>query len=294
MGTEVTKRPGGRGQTKIGALVGDDSGQDRSRPPIVLLHGLTFDRRTWRPVVDAFRELDPERQVINLDLPGHGESGGPAPPPPPPPPRAPPPPPPHDPPCVAELIHDALLDVGADRPVMVGHSMSGALVSLYAGTYPAAGVVNVDQPPLIAPFAGLVKSIEPQLRGPAFADMWSMFFRSFNTELLPPAARQLVETTCNPRQDVVLGYWAMILERPVEEITAMMEESVQRLERSRVPYVLVAGHQLPDPVMQWMQERLPHADITVWDGSGHFPHLAHPDRFALLLNSTADWSVRGN
>jgi pimeloyl-ACP methyl ester carboxylesterase len=279
MDTEVTKRPAGRGHTKIGALVGDDTGQDRSRPPIVLLHGLTFDRRTWRPVVDAFRELDPERRVINLDLPGHGES---------------PAHPPHDLPLVAELIHDALLDVGADRPLMVGHSMSGALVSLYASTYPAAGVVNVDQPPLIAPFAELVKSIEPQLRGPAFADVWSMFFRSFNTELLPPAARQLVEATCNPRQDVVLGYWAMILERPVEEITAMIEESVQRLERGRVPYVLVAGHQLPDPVTQWMQERLPHADITVWDGSGHFPHLAHPDRFALVRNSPADWSFRGN
>ena len=276
MDTDVTNRPVERRQTRIGALVGDDTGEDRNRPPIVLLHGLTFDRRTWGPVVDAFRARDQERRVIIVDLPGHGES---------------PPYPPHDLPLVAELIHDALLDVGADRPVMVGHSISGALVSLYASTYPAAGVVNVDQPPLIAPFAELVKSIEPQLRGPAFADMWSMFFRSFNTELLPPAARQLVEATCNPRQDVVLGYWAMILERPVEEITAMIEESCQRLERDGVPYVLVAGHQLPDPVTQWLHERLSPADITTWDGSGHFPHLAHPDRFADLLDSTADWSA---
>lgn len=275
MDTDVTDRPVGRAQ-RIGALVGDDTGEDRTRPPIVLLHGLTFDRRTWGPVVDAFRSLDGNRRVINLDLPGHGESA---------------PHTPYDLPRIAELIHDALLDVGADRPVMVGHSISGALVSLYASTYPVAGVVNVDQPPLIAPFAELVKSIETELRGPSFGDMWPMFFRSFNTELLPPAARALVEATCNPSQDVVLGYWEMILERPVEEITAMIDESCRRLGADGVPYVLVAGHQLPDPVAQWLHERLPHADITVWDGSGHFPHLAHHDRFALLLDSTAAWTI---
>jgi pimeloyl-ACP methyl ester carboxylesterase len=25
---------------------------------------------------------------------------------------------------------------------------------------------------------------------------------------------------------------------------------------------------------------LPHATVEVWAGSGHFPHLAHPHRFA--------------
>lgn len=274
-GDDVTNPPVGRRDTSIGGLAGDDTGDDRDRPPIVLLHGLTFDRRTWQPVVDAFRALDRDRRVINLDLPGHGAS---------------PSHPPHDLPAVAELIHETLVDVGADRPVMVGHSISGAIVSLYASTYPAAGLVNVDQPPLVGPFAELVKSIEPQLRGPAFADMWSMFFRSFNTDLLPPAPRQLVEDTCRPRQDVVLGYWEMLLERPIAEITAMIEESCERLTGGRVPYVLVTGNQLPDDVRQWIQARLPHADIAVWDGSGHFPHLAHPDRFALLLDSTAGWS----
>jgi pimeloyl-ACP methyl ester carboxylesterase len=204
----------------LGALAGDDTGADRRRPPIVLLHGLTFDRRTWRPVVDAFRALDGERRVVALDLPGHGES---------------PPHPPHDLPLVAAVVHDALEDAGVDRPVMVGHSIAGALVSLYASTYPVAGVVNVDQPPVIAPFVEFVKSIEPQLRGPALEQVWPMFFASFNTEVLPAAARELVEATCNPRQDIVVGYWSMILERPTEEITAMIDDSALRLAASGGP-----------------------------------------------------------
>lgn len=259
---------------RLGALAGEDTGQDRDSPAIVLLHGLTFDRRTWRPVVDAFRALDRRRRVVSLDLPGHGES---------------PPHPPYDLPLVVDLVHEALKDASVDRPVMVGHSISGALVSMYASRYPVTGVISVDQPPVIAPFAQLVKSIEPQLRGPGFGEVWSMFFRSFNTELLPASARELVEATCNPRQDIVVGYWSMILERPVEEITAMIDDDVKRLATSGVPYTLVAGHPLPDPVAKWIHERIPQADVTVWDGTGHFPHLAHPDRFARLLASTADW-----
>jgi pimeloyl-ACP methyl ester carboxylesterase len=259
---------------QLGALVGETTGDDQGRPPIVLLHGLTFDRRTWRPVVEAFRARDRERRLVLLDLPGHGES---------------PPHPPHDLPHVASVVHDALESAGVDRPVLVGHSIAGALVSLYAGTYPVAGLVNVDQPPVIGPFAEFVKSIEPQLRGPAFEQVWPMFFASFNTELLPPDARELVEATCNPRQDIVVGYWSMIFERPTEEITAMIDESAVRVAASGVPYVLVAGHPLPDPVMGWMRERIPQADVMVWEGTGHFPHLADPDRFAEVLVSTADW-----
>lgn len=258
----------------LGRLAGDDTGEDRERPAIVLLHGLTFNRRTWGPVVDAFRALDPDRRVLNLDLPGHGQS---------------PPQPPHHLPHVAEVVHEALADAGVDRPVMVGHSVAGALVSLYAGTYPVTGVVNVDQPLLIAPFAELVKSIEGQLRGPGFEQVWPMFFRSFDTDLLPAPARELVEATCEPRQETILSYWSMILERPVKEVEALIDETVDRLAAARTPYAYVGGDQLPEPVATWFEERIPQAQVTVWDGSGHFPQLARPDEFARLLDSTADW-----
>jgi pimeloyl-ACP methyl ester carboxylesterase len=39
--------------------------------PLVLLHGQGFSRRCWDPVVDA---LAADRDVIAVDLPGHGES----------------------------------------------------------------------------------------------------------------------------------------------------------------------------------------------------------------------------
>ena len=39
--------------------------------PVVFLHGLTFERGTWRPIVDR---LGGRVLSIAFDLPGHGES----------------------------------------------------------------------------------------------------------------------------------------------------------------------------------------------------------------------------
>jgi pimeloyl-ACP methyl ester carboxylesterase len=44
-----------------------------SGTPVVFLHGLTFDRRTWRPIIDR---LDGAVTSIAIDLPAHGDSGG--------------------------------------------------------------------------------------------------------------------------------------------------------------------------------------------------------------------------
>jgi pimeloyl-ACP methyl ester carboxylesterase len=59
--------------TLFGNLAGDHREPDR-RPPLVLLHGLTFDRTSWHPARAELATLDPGRQVLALDLPGHGES----------------------------------------------------------------------------------------------------------------------------------------------------------------------------------------------------------------------------
>ena len=55
-----------------------------------------------------------------------------------------------------------------------------------------------------------------------------------------------------------------------------------------------ASHQqLHDPgpeYLGWQNRELPQAEVTIWPGSGHFPHLAQPGRFAELLAATARWA----
>src|SRR4051794_24292545 len=109
---------------RFAGLAGDSLGEDDQRPPIVLLHGLTFDRRLWGPVLRELPSVDPGRRVLNLDLPGHGQS------------------PRYDSYLlneVAPVIREAVEDAGLRSPVMVGHSAGAILATIYASRYPTSG-----------------------------------------------------------------------------------------------------------------------------------------------------------
>jgi pimeloyl-ACP methyl ester carboxylesterase len=130
--------------TLFSNVAGDLTGEPGRRPPLVLLHGLTFDRTSWHPVLAELATLDPGRQVLALDLPGHGES---------------PPRPGYDLEPVADAVHRAVAEAGLSGPVLAGHSAGGVIATIYAARYPARGVVNVDQPLRVEPFAQLVRSL---------------------------------------------------------------------------------------------------------------------------------------
>jgi len=59
---------------------------------------------------------------------------------------------------------------------------------------------------------------------------------------------------------------------------------------AKLPYLFVAGHDPGPEYLAWMNLELPQAEVVTWPGSGHFPHLARPGRFAELLAATARWA----
>lgn len=83
-----------------------------SGEPLVLVHGIGHRRQTWYPLLDR---LAPEREVILLDLPGHGESPALVP----------------DGRPVQEILRDILIDFFAeldlDRPHIAGNSLGGRI-----------------------------------------------------------------------------------------------------------------------------------------------------------------------
>jgi pimeloyl-ACP methyl ester carboxylesterase len=258
------------------ALAGADSGNLDRRPPLVLLHGLTFDRSLWNPVLAELDRVDPGRRVLALDLPGHGQS-----------PRW----PFYDLESVADGVHRAVEQAQLESPVVVGHSISAIIATLYAARHPSRGVVNVDQSLQVSPFARLVRSLADKLRGPAFPAVWEMFETSMQIERLPESAQTLVRSTSRPRQELVLGYWQQLLERPIDEIVDLAAAALTALRDARVPYLLVAGDPLEPDYQQWLSETLPQVEVDVWARSGHFPQLAHPERFAQRLAITSSWTV---
>jgi len=260
----------------LDGLAVNDVGESDARPPLVLLHGLTFDRTMWQPALDQLGPIDPGRRALAFDLPGHGESPGWE---------------SYDVDSVAHGVHRAVVEAGLDEPVIVGHSLAAVIATVYAAQFPTRGVVNVDQPLQVTAFAGFLQSIADQLRGPGFPAVWQQFAASMHAEMLPASAQQLVQSTSNPRQDLVLGYWREVLEQPASETAERANKGLAALRTADVPYLIVAGSDPEPEYRQWLAEALPQAVITVLPGSGHFPHLAHPDRFAECLAATAQWTA---
>ncbi|MGC5311797.1 alpha/beta fold hydrolase [Micromonospora zamorensis] len=240
---------------------------DASRPPLVLLHGLTYDRRQWDPVRRELDMIDPGRAVLALDLPGHGsaprrDSYGMA--------------------EVAEVLHGQVTEAGLVDPIVVGHSVGAVVATTYAARYPVRGVVNLDQILLPGPFGAVVRQAEPTLRGPDWRRVWDGMLAGMGIDSLPAPAREIVTTATDPRPDLLLGYWDEILHGTDEEIAAERGRVLRSIGDRGIPYRWVTSSEPPARYLAWLTGVLPEIVVTVLPGS-HFPHLADPTTVARLL-----------
>jgi len=99
--------------------------------PVVLLHGLLFDRTMWWPA--AAELASPGCTIVAPDLPGHGQS------------------PPRDDYRLERVAHDLaglVNSLGLRRaPLLVGHGASALLAMIFADAYATYEVVTLDEPP---------------------------------------------------------------------------------------------------------------------------------------------------
>ncbi|MFI5844540.1 alpha/beta fold hydrolase [Catenuloplanes sp. NPDC051500] len=229
---------------------------------LLLVHGLTYDHRTWGPLRD---ELGPEWRVRAVDLPGHGDAprlGSYA---------------MRD---VVEVVHEQAKDL--TEPIVVGHSVGAIIATAYAAAYPAAAVLNLDQPLLLGPFGAAVRAAEPVLRGPDWRTVWDRMLAGMGIDALPDDARRLVETATDPRPDLLLGYWGEILRHSDAEIAEQRRAELAAIAARGIGYHLVTGSEPPAAYLAWLTNLVPDAGVTVLPG-GHFPHLAHPAAVARIL-----------
>ena len=254
-------------QIKVAGMAGDLYGSPDGRPPLVLLNGLTYARATWQPVLDHLGRIDPGRQVLALDLPGHGDSPDQL---------------PHTLEHIVRLVHDAVGEAGLGTPVLVGHSMSGGIASIYAAQHPTRGVVNVDAPPNVGTFIQQLRAAADQNQGDLLGT-WATMKQGFGLDLLPPEARELLARNSDPRTELLASYWEELFAMTPDQASAMVGGAVAAISAADVPYLLILGTEPPPEVATWFRNALPQAVMEVWAGSGHFPHLAHPARFAERL-----------
>lgn len=241
-------------------LVGDEQA-----PAVVLVHGITECHETWRPVIDA---LAADHQVLAVDLRGHGDSD-----------RE----PPYDPPHYAQDVAETIAVAALQAPLVVGHSLGGVVVTVVpAFCADVVGVVNVDQPLDLGGFQAAVRQLEPMLRGTPeqFGGAMDAVLDSMSGPLTG-APLERVKSLRQGDQDVVLGTWAMLLERSPEEVAASVPALLEAAHG--VPYLSLHGID-PGPEYEgWLRARLPRLEYEVWADHGHYPHLVDTPRFLARL-----------
>lgn len=233
-----------------------DTGGDL--PAVVLIHGMTFSKETWDPIVDRLRG---RFRCLAVDLPGHGRSTGSG----------------ADLQVVVARIHATIDANEVTRPVIVGHSAGALHATGYGATHDTAGVINVDQPLRVGPFAGFVQQLAPSLRGPDFISAFEPFAANIGVGRLPEAERDRVHATQRIDQQLVLDHWCKPL---TESPTDLQSEIDTLLDRVKVPYLWLAGGPVEPSDHDHFLAHVAQGHIESWSNLGHLAHLAEPDRFA--------------
>ncbi len=240
-----------------------------SGPAVLLLHGLSYDRRIWSPFVT---QLVPNYRCIAVDLPGHGES----------------PdldsPDAYHPVKIADRLHALVEHLGAGRPLVIGHSLGGALATFYAAAVSVRGVINIDQSLRLGPMATAIQHLRQELSGPGFDTVWAQMRSGFGIESLPEQARALEQMLSHPRRNIVLGFWDILLNSEADALQAYVDAALGRIG---APYVSFHGTDPGSGYQDWLRARTKSAQLVYHPGAGHFPHFVDPGELIGLIRDFA-------
>jgi pimeloyl-ACP methyl ester carboxylesterase len=230
-----------------------------SGPALILIHGITESRETWRPLIESLAQ---EYDVLSVDLRGHGQSPlGDT----------------YDPISMATDVVETAAAAGMSSPLVVGHSLGGVVASAFAAVGRPRAVVNVDQPLRLASFKEGLTQLQPMLTGDraSFDAAIDLVFQSMMGPLPDDEIKRVVALR-HADQNVVLGVWDTIFESTPEQL----DETVAALaEAITVPYLSLHGIDPGEEYTGWLRKLIPTATVEVWPDQGHYPHLIHPDRF---------------
>lgn len=237
-------------------------------PPVVLLHGASGNLRDMQLALGD--RLAARYRVILIDRPGHGWSDRPngrgdA-----------------SPAAQAKLIHQALAALGVTRPIVLGHSWSGALATAYGLAYPEAVRGLVLLAPVTHPWPGGIGWINDVVALPVIGALiaHTLVLPSGYFLLKPGVAGVFSPDTPPPDYGARTGV-AMLL-RPQEFIAnaqdlADLKDFVRgqspRYGELKMPVTIISGDK--DPVVytdihsRAIARQVPRAALMVLPGVGH-------------------------
>lgn len=252
-----------------------------SGPALLLIHGMADNSSTFEPILDRLAE---HYTVIAPDLLGHGKSDRP---------RA-----DYSLPAFTNAMRDLLLYLGIDRATLVGHSLGGGIAGQFTYQYP-----EVVERLVFVNTGGVTRSVSPVLRA-ASLPMSELAIRA----MAAPGALPVASAALNLLGKVPLKTFVDNAEcvrvlaglphagtprafaRTLRAVVDPRGQVVTMLDRSYlgadVPALIVWGSD--DPIIpvehaHLLHATLPASRLEIFDGAGHFPFRADPDRFVATL-----------
>ncbi|MFT4744919.1 MAG: pimeloyl-ACP methyl ester carboxylesterase [Nitriliruptoraceae bacterium] len=248
---------------------------------VVLLHGVGDSSVSWAPVMAG---LAKDHDVIAPDLLGHGQSDKP---------RA-----DYSLGAFANGMRDLLGVLEVERATIVGHSLGAGVAMQLAYQYPAL----VERLVLVSA-GGVSRSVSPLLRA-ATLPLAPTVLGLLEMPGIRRAVHTLVRAVARPGTD--LGAEAedvlrvldclpdsearMAFTRTLRGVVDTRGQIVTALDRSYLvrdtPTLIVWGTK--DPIIpahhaQVLHASLPGSQLELFQGAGHFPHRADPQRFMTVL-----------
>jgi len=245
--------------------------------PVVFVHGaggMVEDLLSSRfaPLVGA------RHRLIALDRPGYGHSERP---------RA-------DlagPEAQARLLHQALVQLGVERPILIGHSWGGALVLAYAQEFPAdtAGVL------VLAGWSHPARAATLWVAGlPAAPVIGSLMSRALAGGLARDIIAQLFAPEPVPAGfadfPIDLALRPSQLRANAEDLAALNADVARlrtRYKHIAVPVAILTGgaDKVVDPAAHAFRlaRAIPHAGFQVLPGVGHMLHHTQPEAVCAAL-----------
>ena len=242
---------------------------DPGLPPLVFLHGIGGAARAWRGQLATFSD---HFRCLAWDMPGYGGSA---------------PLSAASIPTLAEALQDFLQQVGAIRPILVGHSIGGMIVQQWLAARPdsAAAVVLAQTSPAFGKREGdwqkafIAARLGPLEQGASLASLAP----SLVQELVgddPDANGMALARDCMAAVPEAT-YRATML-------ALMGFDLRQKLKEIAVPTLVLAGsrdNNAPAPMMAKMAGFIPQASYVELEGIGHLANLERPAAFNTALAS---------
>jgi len=253
-----------------------------SGPPVVLLHEWASSHRVWAPIAHRLEECFTVYRWDARGHFGHGDAHAPI----------------RNPVTLdrmADDLRDLLGHFALDRPTVIGHSMGALTLWAYIGRYGcgALGRIGViDQSPRLITDEewklGIYGDWTPA-RDAAFIRWMRSDFVGAVLSLIANGlnlpARQRYETA-HPSIERLRTYFGMLDSRPLIEVWPTLSHADLRpaLFAITVPALLVYGDQsnfYAPPTGPWVRDAIREAELIVYEGADHSPHVAQPERFAV-------------